>query len=52
MMNTETWHETNKQEEVATAESDSPFYHPAALAPHLASCVVELRRDIKKAIKT
>lgn len=26
----------------------SPFYHPAALAPHLASCVVELRRDIKK----
>lgn len=41
--------QTNKQE-VMTAESDSPFYHPAALAPHLASCVVELWSDIKKAI--
>lgn len=25
------------------AAADSPFYHPAALAPHLSSRVVELR---------
>lgn len=29
----------------------SPFNHPAALAPHLASCVVELQRDMNKVIK-
>lgn len=45
------WQETHEEEQIMAAEADSPFYHPAALAPHLAGCVVELWRDIKETIR-